>query len=207
MNPDRFRTAFKIRFKWLLTFGANFVCKCGFKCRDESDTHPLNALATGATMQILQFVKSLARGAGFYAPKGDVCLRETAPGVTGLLADGIILLADEDCSKALLIDIFGCEPTLASSSNILFDNVFAANITTKNAKSTPVVPLSCPLDSLSLAASVRNSVLYSADSLELFSNESKIPSADSFPVSESIISTCGLRCVYLCLLHVSQRLD
>jgi hypothetical protein len=94
-------------------------------------------------MQVLQFFKSLARDAGFYAPKGDVCLRETAPGVTGLLADGIILLADEDCSKALLIDIFGCDPTLASSSNILFDNVFAANITTKNAKYLPVINPSC----------------------------------------------------------------
>jgi hypothetical protein len=73
----------------------------------------------------LQFVKSLARDAGFHAPKGDVCLRESAPGVTGLRADGIILLADEDCSKDLILDTNGCNPTLvsslAASTNILFD--------------------------------------------------------------------------------------
>jgi hypothetical protein len=89
----------------------------------------------------LQFVKSLAGDAGFHAPKGDVCLRGSAPGVTGFRADGIILLADEDCSKDLLIDTFGCDPTLvtslAASSDILFDNVFAADITTKNAKHQP----------------------------------------------------------------------
>jgi hypothetical protein len=76
-----------------------------------------------------------------------VCLRETAPGVTGLRADGIILVADEDCSKELLIDTFGCDPTLvssfAASSNIFFDNVFAADITTKNAKYLPVINPSC----------------------------------------------------------------
>jgi hypothetical protein len=48
----------------------------------------------------------------------------------GLRADGIILLADEDCSKDLILDTYGCDPTLvtslAASSNILFDNVFAA---------------------------------------------------------------------------------
>jgi hypothetical protein len=91
----------------------------------------------------MQFVKSLARDAGFHAPKGDVCLRESAPGVIGLRADGIILLADEDCSKDLILDTYGCDPTLvtslAASSNILFDNVFAANITTKNAKYLPCI--------------------------------------------------------------------
>jgi hypothetical protein len=63
-------------------------------------------------------------------PSQRRCLCETAPGVTGLRTDGIILLADEDCSKDLLVDSFGCNPTLvsslATSSNFLFDNVFAA---------------------------------------------------------------------------------
>jgi hypothetical protein len=63
--------------------------------------------------------------------------------VTSLRADGNILLADEDCSRDLLIDTFGCDPTLvnslAASSNILFDNVFAADISTKNAKYLSVI--------------------------------------------------------------------
>jgi hypothetical protein len=114
-------------------------------------------------------------------------LRESAPGVTGLPADGIILLADEDCSKDLILDTYGCDPTLvtslAASSNILFDNVFAANITTKNASitshaSTPAVPPSYPSDSLFLYHSVRNSVLCSTESPQLFSNENSILSAD-----------------------------
>jgi hypothetical protein len=103
MNPDRFKTAFKIRLKLPLTFGANFVCKCGFNCRDKTDTHPLRCPCNESNYachnRALQFVKSLARDAGFHAPK---CLRESAPGVTGLRADGIILLADEDCSKDLI---------------------------------------------------------------------------------------------------------
>jgi hypothetical protein len=151
MNPDRFKTAFKIRFKLPLTFGANFVCKCGFNCRDETDTHPLRCPRNGSNYachnRALQFVKSLARDAGFHAPKGDVCLRESAPGVIGLRADGIILLADEDCSKDLILDTYGCDPTLvtslAASSNILFDNVFAANITTKNATYLPCINPNC----------------------------------------------------------------
>jgi hypothetical protein len=117
MNPDRFKTAFKIRLP--LTFGANFICKCGFKCRDESDTHPLRCPRNGSNYachnRALQFVKSLARDAGFHAPKGYVCLRESAPGVIGLRADGIILLADEDCSEDLLVDTFGCNPTPAQT--------------------------------------------------------------------------------------------
>jgi hypothetical protein len=59
----------------------------------------------------------------------DVCLRESAPGLTGLRADGIILLA-ENCSKDLLIDTFACDPTLvsslAASSNSLFDSVLCS---------------------------------------------------------------------------------
>jgi hypothetical protein len=111
MNPDRFKTAFKIRFKLPLTFEAYFICKCGYKCRDESDTHPLRCTRNGICHnRALQFLKSLARDAGFHAPKGDVCLRETAPGVTGLRADGIILLvAEDDCSK---------DPTLVSSCQL-----------------------------------------------------------------------------------------
>jgi hypothetical protein len=65
---------------------------------------------------------------------------------TGLNADGIIHLADEDCSKDLL---FGRNPTLvssmAASSNIVFDNVFAADITTKNAKYLPVINPCCAM--------------------------------------------------------------
>jgi hypothetical protein len=85
------------------------------------------------------------KGCRFPCPQRR-CLRETAPGVTGLRTDGIILLADEDCSKDLLVDSFGCNPTLvssfATSSNFLFDNVFAAM---KNAKCLPVINPSCAM--------------------------------------------------------------
>jgi hypothetical protein len=151
MNPDRFKTAFKIRFKLPLTFGTNFVCKCGFKCRDETDTHPLRCPRYGNKYAChnaaLQFVKSLARDAGFHAPKGDVCVREASDTVTGLRGDGIILLADEDCSKDLIIDTFGADPTLvsflAASTNILYDNVFAAGITTKTNLYGPHINPNC----------------------------------------------------------------
>jgi hypothetical protein len=92
-------------------------------------------------------VKSLARDAGYHAPKGDVCERETTPALKGLRADGIILLGDEDYSKDLLIDTYGADPTLASnlqaSSNILYDKVFAANITTKTNKYGPHINPLC----------------------------------------------------------------
>jgi hypothetical protein len=92
INPDRFKTAFKISFTLPLTFGANFIFKCGFMCRDESDTHLLRCPRNGSNYachnRAIQFIKSLARDAGFHAPKGDECLRESAPGVTGLRADG-----------------------------------------------------------------------------------------------------------------------
>jgi hypothetical protein len=59
--------------------------------RDETDTDPLRCPHNGSNYachnRALQFVKSLARDAGFHAPKGDVCLRESAPGVIGLRAD------------------------------------------------------------------------------------------------------------------------
>ena len=62
MNPDRFKTAFKIRFKLPLTFGTNFVCKCGYACRDETDTHPLRCPRYGSNYAChnaaLQFVSS-----------------------------------------------------------------------------------------------------------------------------------------------------
>jgi hypothetical protein len=49
----------------------------------------------------------------------------------------IILLVDEDCSKDLIIDTFSTDPTLASylaaGSNFLYYNVFASDITMKNA--------------------------------------------------------------------------
>jgi hypothetical protein len=64
-----------------------------------------------------------------------VCVKEGTDTVTGIRGDGIILLADEDCSKDLIIDTFGADPTLvsslAASTNLLYDKVFAAGITTK----------------------------------------------------------------------------
>jgi hypothetical protein len=63
MNPDRFKTAFKIRFKLPLTFGANFICKCGFKYRDESDTHPLSCPRNGSNYTLVLFsLSSLSQG-------------------------------------------------------------------------------------------------------------------------------------------------
>jgi hypothetical protein len=44
-----------------------------------------------------------------------VCVKEGTDTVTGIRGDGIILLADEDCSKDLIIDTFGADPTLVSS--------------------------------------------------------------------------------------------
>lgn len=38
-------------------------------------------------------------------------VRESSPGMCAFRADEIILLADEDCSKDMLIDIFGADPT------------------------------------------------------------------------------------------------
>jgi hypothetical protein len=77
-----------------------------------AETNPILTPRNGSTYachnHALQFIKSLARDAGLHAPKRDVCLSETAPGVSGLRADGIILLADEDCSEDLLV--FGCDP-------------------------------------------------------------------------------------------------
>jgi hypothetical protein len=85
--------------------GANFVCKCGFKCIlilrfvYSSSEVPSQPEQLRLSHRALQFVKSLARNAGFHAPKGGVCLHETR-----------LLLADEDCSKDLLVDTFGCDP-------------------------------------------------------------------------------------------------
>jgi hypothetical protein len=73
-------------------------------------------------------------------------VRESSPGVTGLRADAIILLADEDCSKDLVLDTYGADPTLVSSlaaSSNLYDNVSAANITTKTATYGPHINASC----------------------------------------------------------------
>jgi hypothetical protein len=65
-------------------------------------------------------MKSLARDAGNYAPKGDFCVREFSSGVR---ADGFIALADEDPSKDLIIDVLGSDPSnisfIRASSNIL----------------------------------------------------------------------------------------
>jgi hypothetical protein len=67
------------------------------------------------------------------------CVSESSPGVTSL--------ADEDCSKDLIMDTCGADPTLvsslAASSNILNDNFFAAKITTKNATYGPHINTSC----------------------------------------------------------------
>jgi hypothetical protein len=56
-------------------------------------------------------------------------------------------VSERDCSKDLILDSYGCDPTLVTSltasSNILFDNVFAANITTKNASYFPCINPSC----------------------------------------------------------------
>jgi hypothetical protein len=75
--------------------------------------------------------------------------------------------------------------SLAASSNILF--IFAADLKSIYLLSTPTVPLSYPLDSLSLALSTRNSLLGSTDSLKLFSKKSKILFADPFPALGSTI--------------------
>lgn len=77
---------------------------------------------------VLQFVKSLARDADFHASKVD-----NSPGVCSFRADGIILLADEDCPKDMIIDSYGADPTrvssLAAGSNLIYDNVIESIIT------------------------------------------------------------------------------
>jgi hypothetical protein len=120
-----------------------------------------------------------ARDAVSMPPKAMCVALRLLLAVTGLRADGIILLADEDCSKILLVD--GCDPTLVSLLLTSPRRTLSIYLL-----STPTAPLSYPLDSQSLALLARNSVLCSTDSLEPFSNKSKI-FADPFPASGSTI--------------------
>jgi hypothetical protein len=87
MAPDRFRNAFRIRFRFALPFGTDHTYTCGFSLRDENDSHPLRCNAHGSNYAYhnatLAFVKSLARDAGYHAPKGDFCVRESTS------ADGV----------------------------------------------------------------------------------------------------------------------
>jgi hypothetical protein len=132
--------------------------------------------------------------------------------VTGLRADGIILLADEDCSKDLILDTYGADPTLvsslAASSNILYDNVYAANITTKTAAHGPHINASCDTFlPLGFTAFESFSMHCSTDSPELYSNVNKTLSVDLFLASGSIILTYGLQCVCVCPLLALLRLE
>jgi hypothetical protein len=119
-----------------------------------------------------------------------VCVRENSPGVTGLRADGIILLADEDCSQDLILDTNGVAPTLvsslAASSNILYDNVFAANITTKTAICGPhIINTSCvtflPLGFTVFGSFSKELALFHRFNKTIYSNVNKTLSADLFP--------------------------
>jgi hypothetical protein len=162
MAPDRFRNAFRIRFRLALPFGTDHTCTCGFSLRDENDSHPLRCNAHGSNYacqnSTLAFVKSLARDAGYHAPKGDFCVRESSPSADGVRADGFIALADEDPSKDLIIDVFGSDPSnisfIRASSNILFEKAFEAGYKKKDAtyrglvNSLLALPSSVPSDSI-----------------------------------------------------------
>jgi hypothetical protein len=104
--------------------------------------------------------------------------------VTDLRGDGIILLADEDCSKDLIIDTFGADPTLVSSlaacTNLLYDNV---GITTKNNLYGPninpsYVPHLSHSASLSSVCSAKNFVLSSIDLSKPSLNVNRTPFVD-----------------------------
>jgi hypothetical protein len=94
MAPDRFRNAFRIRFRLALPFGTDHTCSCGFSLREENDSHPLRCNAHGSNYAChnatLAFVKSLACDAGYHAPNGDFCVRESSPSADGVRADGFI---------------------------------------------------------------------------------------------------------------------
>jgi hypothetical protein len=104
-------------------------------------THPLRCNAHGSNYAChnatLAFVKSLARDAGYHAPKGDFCVRESSPCADGVRADGFIALADEDPSKDLIIDVLSSDPSnisfIRASSNILFEKAFEAGYKKKDA--------------------------------------------------------------------------
>jgi hypothetical protein len=127
MNPDRFKTAFKIRLKLPLTFGANFICKCGYKCRDESDTHPLRCPRNGSNHachnRALQFIKFSRNGCRFPCPQN---------GCVSALTTSFSLLTRTTPKNFSLTLLVATHPSflLAASSKFLFDNVFAADITT-----------------------------------------------------------------------------
>jgi hypothetical protein len=73
MAPDRFHNAFRIGFRLASPFGTDHTCTCGFSLRDKIDSHPLRCNAHSSNYKAtLAFVKSLARDAGYHAPKGDV---------------------------------------------------------------------------------------------------------------------------------------
>jgi hypothetical protein len=163
------------------------VCKCGYACRDETDTHPLRCPRYGSNCAChnaaLQFVKSLARDAGYHAPKGDVCERETTPALKRLRADGIILFGDEDCSKLtptaptpLLFLIF--RPAQTSSMIKFLQLTSPRRRTNMVPTSTLCVPPFLLWDSRCLARSVKNSGLYSIDSHKQYLSVSKILSVD-----------------------------
>jgi hypothetical protein len=140
-SPDRFRNAFRIRFRLALPFGTDHTCSCGFSLRDENVSHPLRCNAHGSNYAChnatLAFVKSLARDAGYHAQKGDFCVRESSPSADGVRAEGFNALADEHPSKDLIIDVFGSDPSnisfIRASSNILFEKAFEVGYKKKDA--------------------------------------------------------------------------
>jgi hypothetical protein len=65
-------------------------------------------------------------------PKGDVCLRESSPDMTGLRADGIILLADGTVQRTSS-PIPPWYPSYTLAQTFLTGTFFAASITTEPA--------------------------------------------------------------------------
>jgi hypothetical protein len=145
---------------------------------------------------IRQFSRSCA---GYHAPKSAVCARESSLGV-----QVFVLIA----SKHLILDTYGDDPTLAASSNILYDNYFAANITTKTATYGLRISASCA-SFLPVGFAVFGSfskelraLLFDRFTRTIFKRERTklFLAADLFLASGSITSTYGLQCVCQCLL-------
>jgi hypothetical protein len=134
------------------------------------------------------------------------------PGVTGLRADGIILLAAPKTSPLTLMAVtppwyypWLLAPTSYSTTFLLLTSLRRTPYTSLS--STPAVPPSYPLNSPSLVLAVRNFVLCSTDSPQLFSNENRIFSADPSPASGNTTWNLSPQCVCLCLLLASLKLD
>jgi hypothetical protein len=216
-SPDRFRNAFRIRFRLALPFGTDHTCSCGFSLRDENVSHPLRCNAHGSNYAChnatLAFVKSLARDAGYHAQKGDFCVRESSPSADGVRADGFIALADEDPSKtsssmclARIPPIFlssGLHPTFSLRKPSR--SVTRRRMPLTGASSMATMPPCSLLASPSSVPSVPISVLCSIALHKQSTTTRRTHSAALFPELGNTTLISGLSLAYPCLPPHSSK--